>query len=97
MPVFNYIYTVLDVFFNSTGVSLLRPGKNIDIRIKNNNNSLIQFSTHCQYLGPAYAGILSLFCLFVCVLFRGKRGCCVWETCMYNSPYEHVQYNVSGP
>ena len=42
--------------------------------------------------------LLSLFCLF-CVLFRGKRGAVCGElfTFQYTSPYEHVQYNVSGP
>ena len=34
MPVFNYIHTVIDVFFNSTDAWLLGPGKNIDIGYK---------------------------------------------------------------
>ena len=35
----------------------------------------------------------------VCVLFRGKRGtvCGKRLTFLYTSPYEHVEYNVSGP
>ena len=35
----------------------------------------------------------------VCVLFRGKRGavCGKRLTFLYTSPYEHVEYNISGP
>ena len=35
----------------------------------------------------------------VCVLFRGKRGtvCGKRLIFLYTSPYEHVEYNVSGP
>ena len=35
----------------------------------------------------------------VCVLFRGKRGavCGKRLTFLYTSPYEHVEYDVSGP
>ena len=49
-------------------------------------------------LGPTYGGYPIKFILPEFVSYLGERGVCGKRfTCLYTSPYEHVQYNVSGP
>ena len=50
------------------------------------------------YNRPTAGILLSLFCLSLFHI-KGERGAVCWKrfTFLYTSPYDYVQYNVSGP